>query len=90
MPCSAREDGRRPASGFRELRALNVLFGKRHRRIEADNREVARHVQDGLNDGLAHFGFEIVQLGGIVPGHRSAIVAMIDVAHVARPAVNAV
>ena len=44
-------------------------------------------MEDGLDDGLADGGLEIVELGGVVPGEARAVVAVIDIALVARPAV---
>ena len=74
---------------FREPQALIVLLRQRHGRIEADDGEVARHMQNSLNHRLAHFGFEIVQLRGIVPRKTGAIVAVIDVLGAARPLIDA-
>ena len=53
--------------------------GKGHGGIKADNWETAGDVQDGLDDRLAHFGLEIVKLGGVIPGHTGAVVAMIHI-----------
>ena len=39
---------------FRKPDALNVLFSQRHRRVKADDREFTRHVQNRLDDRLAH------------------------------------
>jgi len=64
-----------------------MLLGKHHRRIEADDGKEPCHVQNGLNNGFAHFGFEEVQLRRIVPWHVGAIVAVVDVAHITGPAV---
>ena len=79
---------RTPGARLREPQSLDVFLCQRHGRIEADNREVARHMQDGLDDGFAHFGVGKIQLGGVVPGHGRAVVAVIDVARFARPVVD--
>ena len=46
---------------------------------KADDREVARHMQDGLNDGFAYLSFRVIQLCGVVPREGGAIVAVIDI-----------
>jgi hypothetical protein len=69
--------------------SLDVASGQRHRGVEADDRELAGDVEDGLDDGLADLGFEEVQLGGVVPGHARAVVAVVDVARVAGELVGA-
>ena len=75
------------AAGRRPPQPLDVLLGKHHCRVEADDRELAGHVEDGLDDGLADGGLEVVELGGVVPREARAVVAVIDIALVARPAV---
>ena len=60
-----------------------MLLGQSHRRVEADNREIARHMQNGLNDRFAHFGFEVIELGCVVPREGCAIIAMIDITDIA-------
>jgi hypothetical protein len=87
-PCSARGDGAAGAR-LRKPQALEVALGQGHGRVKADDRKLAGHVQDGLDDRLAHLGIEIVQLGRVVPGHRRAVVAVVDVLLAARPAVQA-
>ena len=83
MACSAR-DGIAPAvPGLRPPQALDVLLGEDHRRVEADDRELAGDVEDRLDDLLADRGVEEVQLGGVVPREARAVVAVIDVALVA-------
>ena len=64
-------------------------LGQRHGRVEADDREQARHMQDGLDDLLAHRRIQVVELRGIVPGKAGAVVAVIDVAGFASLAVAA-
>ena len=66
-----------------------MLFGQGHRRIEADDREVARHVQDGLNDRLTHLCLQIIELSGVIPREGCSVIAVIDIAHVARLVVAA-
>ncbi len=78
----ARGDG--PArAGFGIPKPLYVLFSERHGRVETDNRRQARYVQDGLNHRFARFGVQVVDLRGVVPRHRGAVVAVIDITFVA-------
>ena len=49
---------------------MEMFFGQGHGGVKADDREFARHVQNGLNDGFSHFRVEVVQLGGVIPGHE--------------------
>ena len=65
--------------GFREPKTLDMFLGKSHGSIKADDGEVARYVQDGLNDRFAHLGFGIIKLCGIIPGHISTVVAVINI-----------
>ncbi len=69
--------------------ALDVLLGERHRGIEPDDGEPAGHREDRLDDGLADLRVEVVELRRVVPGHARAVVAVVDVADVARPAILA-
>ena len=62
--------------------------GERHRRIEADDREPAGDVEDRLDDRLARLRLEVVELGGVVPRHTGPVVAVVDVALAAGPAVD--
>jgi hypothetical protein len=66
-----------------------VLLGQRHRGVEADHRRETRDVEDLLDDGFAHFGIQVVQLRGVIPRIAGAIVAVIDKARVAAPAIAA-
>jgi hypothetical protein len=66
-----------------------VLLGEHHGRVEADDRRAPGDVDDRADDLLAHLGLEEVELGGVVPRKRRAIVAVVDVARVAGPAVEA-
>ena len=79
------------AAGARlgEPEPLEMLLGQRHRRVEADHRELARDMQDRLDDRLAHLGVQIVQLSGVVPGHAGAVVAVVDIARAAVPVLDA-
>ena len=67
-------------TGKRKPQALNVAFGQHHRGVEADDGKQARNVQDGLNHMLTHLGLGVVELRGIVPCERGAVVAVVDVA----------
>ena len=60
-----------------------MALGQGHGGVEANDRKQARHVQDGLNDLLAHRGIQVVELRGVVPGKAGAVVAVIDVAGLA-------
>ena len=73
---------------FGPPQALNVAFGQGHGRVEADDGELAGDVEDGLDDGLAGVGVEVVELGRVVPGHGGAVVAVVDVALLARGVVH--
>ena len=74
---------------FGEPQALDMLLGQGHGCVKTDDGEIARHVQDGLDDGLAHFCPGIIQLGGIVPGHGGAVVAVVNISGITGPAVEA-
>ncbi len=53
---------------FREPQALDMFLGERHRRVEADDRKVARDMQNCLNNSFAHFCFGVIKLRGVIPG----------------------
>ena len=80
-----------PASwpGQRVPEALDVAARQDHGGVEADDREAARHLEDLADDGLAHLGLEIVELGRVVPGEARAVVAVVDVARLAAGPVDA-
>src|SRR5687768_9302444 len=59
-----------------------MFLGESHRSVKADNREIARHMQNGLNDGFAYLRLRIIQLRGVIPWEGGAIVAMIDITDV--------
>ena len=63
--------------------AMKVALGQRHGGVKADDRKQARHVQDGLDDLLAHRGIQVVELRGVVPRKAGAVVAVVDVAGLA-------
>ena len=67
-------------AGKWEPEPLDVAFSQHHRGIEADDRKQSRDVQDGLDHMLTHLGLGVVELRGVVPRKRSAIVAVVDVA----------
>ena len=66
-----------------------MLLCQCHGGIEADDREIARHMQDGLNDRFAYFRFRVIELGRVVPREGGAVVAVIHIAHIARMTVKA-
>ena len=66
-----------------------MLLGEDHRGIEADHREAPGDVQDDLDDVLADLRVEEVQLRRVIPREARAVVAVVDVALVAGPAVEA-
>ena len=68
---------------------LVVLLRQRHRGVEADYWRKPSYVEDLLDDGFANFGVEIVQLRSVVPRIARPIVAVIDVACFAAPAIAA-
>ena len=55
-----------------------------HRGVEADHREAPGDLEDRLDDGLADVGLEVVELGGVVPREARPVVAVVDVAPLAR------
>ena len=61
-----------------------MLFGKHHRRIETDNRKIARNVQDFLYDFFARGGIQKIYLSRIVPRHSGAVIPVINIAHILR------
>ena len=76
-------------AGFGKPQALDVFLGKGHRRVKADDGKVLRDMQDDLDDGFAHLSLRIIELGGVIPRKRSAVVAVIDIACIASRAVIA-
>ena len=83
-----RRDGA-TAPGLRPPEPLDVALGKDHRGVESDHRETAGDLEDRLDDRLADVGLEVVQLSRVVPGKARAVVAVVDVADVARRRVAA-
>ena len=77
------------AARRRPPQPLDVLLREHHRGVEADDRELPGDVEDRLDDGLPNLGLEVVELGGVVPGKARPVVAVVDVALVAGPAVHA-
>jgi len=67
------------APRLRVPQPLDVGSHQRHRRVKADDGELPRNFQDGLDDRFAHARIEIIQLSGVVPGHAGAVVAVINV-----------
>ena len=83
MEFSAREGMEPPTPGRGNHKSLDMALGEHHGGVEADDGEEPRDVQDGLDDVLADECLRVVELRGIVPRERSAIVAVIDVSRVA-------
>ena len=67
------------ASRFREPQAFDLLFCQGHGGIKTDDRELACHFQNSLVDCFLNFPVQIIELRRVIPGHRGAIVSMIDV-----------
>ncbi len=85
-----RAGGDRPACPWLgEPEALVVLLGQRHSRVEADDGELAGHVEDHLDDRLADFFLQEVELRRVVPGHARTVVPVVNVDLVAGPVVDA-
>ena len=63
-----------------------MLLGQRHGGVEADDRELPRDVQDGLDHRFAHGRVQVVELRGVVPREAGAVVAVV---HVPRMAIRA-
>ncbi len=76
-------------AGLGVPQAPEVPAGEDHGRVEADDGEVARHVEDALLDGLPRLGLEEVDLRRVAPGQARAVVAVVDVARLARGPVDA-
>src|SRR5215510_5205332 len=68
---------------LREPQALDMFLSKCHCRVEADDWEVARDVQNSLNDSFAYLCFQVIQLSGIIPRKRCTIIAMINITDIA-------
>src|SRR6185369_3735977 len=83
----ARRNGSTSA-GFGEPEALVVQFGQGHGGVEANDGKESGNVKDGLRNGFADFGLQVVELRGIVPREAGAVVAVIDVSGVATPAID--
>ena len=56
-----------------------MLRRKGHRRIEANDVGASRHGEDLLDYRLARLRIQVVNLGGVLPRHVRAVVAVIDV-----------
>ena len=79
----------RPAAARQRVpEPLDVALGEDHRGVEADDRELPGDVEDGLDHGLPNVGPDEVELGRVVPGEARAVVAVVDVALVAGPAIR--
>ena len=63
---------------LRKPQPVVVLPGEGHRGVEANHRRPASDRENRLNDRFANLGVEIVELGGVVPRHRGAVVAVVD------------
>ncbi len=74
---------------FGEPQSLVVFLGQRHRCVKTDDGELPGNVQNRLDHRLPDLGIEVVQLGGVVPGHTGGIVAVVDVLLAAGPVVHA-
>ena len=68
---------------------LDVLLGEDHRGVEPDDREAAGDVEDRLDHRLADVGLQEVELGRVVPREARPVVAVVEVARLAGPAVDA-
>jgi len=71
-----------------EPEALKVFLGQGHGGVEADDGEVARHMENGADHRFAKLGDEIIQLGRIVPGRAGAVVAVVDIADTAAAVIH--
>ena len=84
----ARRDGS-AAAGVGKPEPLEVALCQGHGGVKANDREETRHVQDGLDDLLAHRRIQVVELRRVVPREAGAVVAVIDVTQVSGAAVAA-
>ena len=76
-------------TGQRPPQPLDVLLGEHHRGVEPDDREAPGDVEDRLDDLLADDRIQEVELRGVVPREARPVVAVVDVAVLAAPAVEA-
>ena len=74
---------------LREPEPLEVLLCKGHGRVEPDDGEHPRHVQDGLDHGLPGLGVQEIELRRVVPRHVRAVIAVIDQPGVTGPEIHA-
>ena len=83
-----RRDRATALPGQRVPETLDVLLGKDHRGVEADDRELPRDVEDRLDDCLADVGPEVVELGRVVPREARPVVAVVDETVLVGPAIE--
>ena len=79
-----RRDGLATLARGREPQPSDVAPGQHHRGVEADDREAAGDREDRLDHLLPDGRLAEVQLRGVVPGEARAVVAVVDVAALAR------
>ena len=65
--------------GSREPQPLNVTLGKRHCRVKTDNRKIAGHMKNHLNDCFFCFRIQKINLRRIVPRQTGPVVSMVNV-----------
>ena len=75
-----------PGCGYHK--PLDVPPRQDHRGVEPDYVEAPGDVEDLSDDGLAHVGVHVVELGGVIPGEAGAVVTMVDVAFFAADAAS--
>ena len=83
----ARRDPAAALAGAREPEPADVPLRQHHRRVEADDGEAPGDCEDRLDHLFPDRRLAEIQLGGVVPGEARAVVAVVDIAPLARPPV---
>jgi len=72
-----------------EPEPVEMPLRERHSGVKTNHGEHARHMQNGLDQMLAHRRIQIIELRRVIPRKAGAVIAVIDVAHLAGGAVAA-
>ena len=67
---------------------MKVVTRQRHRGVESQDREAPGDGDDLVDHRGTGLGTGVVELRGVVPRHRRPVVAMVEVARLARAAVD--
>ncbi len=55
-----------------------MAAGQGHGGVKTDDGEAPGNTEDFLNDGFPDSGIQVIELCGVVPGHISTIITMVD------------